>query len=354
MNLSAPFIRRPVATTLLTAGARARRARSRFRLLPGRRRCRRSTSRPSTCRRRCPAPSPETMASAVATPLERQFGRIAGRHRDDLDQLARARRASRCSSTWTATSTAPRATCRRRSTPRAATCPPNLPEQPDLPQGQSRRRADPDPGAHLGHADAGRRCTTRPPRSSQQKLSQVEGVGQVFVGGGSLPAVRVELNPHALEPATASASRTCAPRSPAPTPTGPKGVARRTATAPGRSTPTTSCSSAAEYRPLDRRLPQRRAGAARRRRRGAPTRCEDLRNAGLANGKPAVLVIIFRQPGRQHHRDRRPRARAAAAARRPRSRRAIDARRSRSTAPRTIRASLRDVELTLVDLDRRS
>ena len=42
------------------------------------RRCRGSTSRPSTCRRRCPGASPDTMASSVATPLERRFGRIAG------------------------------------------------------------------------------------------------------------------------------------------------------------------------------------------------------------------------------------------------------------------------------------
>ena len=42
------------------------------------RRCRRSTSRPSRCRRRCPGASPETMAATVATPLERSLGRIAG------------------------------------------------------------------------------------------------------------------------------------------------------------------------------------------------------------------------------------------------------------------------------------
>ena len=56
----------------------------------------------------------------------------------------------------------------------------------------------------------------------QQQLSQVKGVGDVEVGGASLPAVRVELNPLALAQATASAWRTCAPPSPRPTPTGPR------------------------------------------------------------------------------------------------------------------------------------
>ena len=77
MNFSAPFIRRPVGTSLLTIalllGRRAS-ATSCFRL----RRCRRSNFPPSPCRRSLPGASPETMASAVATPLERQFGRIAG------------------------------------------------------------------------------------------------------------------------------------------------------------------------------------------------------------------------------------------------------------------------------------
>ena len=77
MNLSAPFIRRPVATTLLTlalalAGAVG------FRLLPvspaaAGRLPRRSRSRPP-----CPAPARRRWRRSVAAPLERQFGRIAG------------------------------------------------------------------------------------------------------------------------------------------------------------------------------------------------------------------------------------------------------------------------------------
>ena len=77
MNISAPFIRRPVATSLLTvalllAGILA------FTFCCRWRRCRRSSIPVISVGRGLPGASPETMASAVATPLERQFGRIAG------------------------------------------------------------------------------------------------------------------------------------------------------------------------------------------------------------------------------------------------------------------------------------
>ena len=77
MHISAPFIRRPVATSLLTHRAVARAAPWPTFLLRFHR-CRKWNSPLSTCRHSLPGASPETMASAVATPLERQFGRIAG------------------------------------------------------------------------------------------------------------------------------------------------------------------------------------------------------------------------------------------------------------------------------------
>ncbi len=97
MSLSTPFIRRPVGTTLLTiaitlAGALG------YLLLP-------VSPLPQVdfptiqVQAALPGASPETMASAVATPLERQFGRIAGDHRDDVRPATWARRRSRCSST---------------------------------------------------------------------------------------------------------------------------------------------------------------------------------------------------------------------------------------------------------------
>ena len=76
MSISAPFIRRPVATTLLTAGMALAGAVA-FRLLP-------VSPLPEidfptvSVNASLPGASPETMAASVATPLERQFGRIAG------------------------------------------------------------------------------------------------------------------------------------------------------------------------------------------------------------------------------------------------------------------------------------
>ena len=71
----------------------------------------------------CPGASPETMASAVATPLEKQFSTIAGIDSMTSTSSVRARRRSRCSSRSTATSTPPRRTCSRRS-PSARQLPP--------------------------------------------------------------------------------------------------------------------------------------------------------------------------------------------------------------------------------------
>ena len=96
MSISAPFIRRPVATTLLTvalalAGAVA------FKILP-------VSPLPQvdfptiTVGAGCPGASPETMASSVATPLERQFGRIAGVTEMTSSSYARHHQRSRCSS----------------------------------------------------------------------------------------------------------------------------------------------------------------------------------------------------------------------------------------------------------------
>jgi len=127
----------------------------------------------------------------------------------------------------------------------------------------------------------------------QQKLAQVEGVGQVFVGGSSLPGVRIELNPMALNKygiglaevravvAAANANR-------------PKGEVHDETTA-WTIVANDQLLRAAQYRPLIVAW-----------RNGAPVRLadvadvqdsvEDLRTTGIANGKPGVLLIIFRQP----------------------------------------------------------
>src|SRR5207249_2078447 len=127
----------------------------------------------------------------------------------------------------------------------------------------------------------------------QQKLAQVQGVGQVVVGGSALPGVRAELNPMVLnkygiglEQVRAALGAANANR--------PKGeLANRTSAWAIRATD--QLLSADQYRPLIVAYPD-----------GAPVRLsdvaevvdsvEDLRTAGLANGQPAVLIIIFRQP----------------------------------------------------------
>jgi multidrug efflux pump len=127
-----------------------------------------------------------------------------------------------------------------------------------------------------------------------QRLSQVSGIGQVIIGGAALPAVRVELNPQALfkygigledvRAALASANANS-----------PKGAIESEGLHYQLYT-NDQASHAADYQPL---VVAWRNGAAVRLSDVADVQdsVENLRNAGLANGKPAVLVILFRQPG---------------------------------------------------------
>src|SRR6202022_5112339 len=128
----------------------------------------------------------------------------------------------------------------------------------------------------------------------QQKLAQIEGVGQVFVGGASLPGVRVELNPTTLARygigledvrallAAANVNR-------------PKGQLYGLDRAWEIWT-SDQLRYAEEYRPL---LVAWRNGAPVRLADVGEVRdsVEDLRSIALANGRPAALLVIFRQPG---------------------------------------------------------
>jgi multidrug efflux pump len=84
--------------------------------------------------------------------------------------------------------------CRRPSTPRAWTCRPPA-QQPDLPQGQPVRRARDHPALTSKTRTPGQ-IYDAVSNLVQQKVAQVKGVGDVELGGGSLPAVRVELLPY--------------------------------------------------------------------------------------------------------------------------------------------------------------
>ncbi|QFY41732.1 MMPL family transporter [Candidatus Methylospira mobilis] len=191
MNPSAPFIQRPVATTLLTLAIAFLGILAMYHLpvspLP---QIEFPTIQVSAS---LPGASPETMASSVATPLERQFGRIAG-----ITEMS-------SSSTLGSTSVTMQFDLNRdvdgaardvESAINAArsSLPANLPSNP------SYRKVNPADSPILimsMTSDLYNRAQLYEAASSvlQQKLSQIRGVGTVTIGGGALPAVRVELNP---------------------------------------------------------------------------------------------------------------------------------------------------------------
>ncbi len=289
MSLSSPFIRRPVATSLLTAGLALAGAIA-YRLLP-------VAPLPQVefptinVSAGLPGASPETMASSVATPLERQFGRIAGiTEMTSTSQLGStnitlqfdlSRNIDAASRDVQAAINAARG---------------QLPA--DLPSTPRYRKINPAdaPIMILALTSASFNLSDVYDVADSilaQKLSQVEGVGQVIVGGGAKPAVRVQVNPRALTSFgigldqvrtvlnAANANR-------------PKGALHN-----GDNLWTLSATDqlhkAAQYRPL---IVTYRNGAGVRLGDVADVQdsVEDRRNAGLSNGKPAVLIILFRQP----------------------------------------------------------
>ena len=194
MHISAPFIRRPVATALLSlailmAGAVA------FYFLP-------VAALPRVdfptiyVRGGLPGASPETMASAVATPLERQFGRIAG--------ITEMTSSSQLGSTGITLQfdldrdiNAASRDVQAAINAAAGQLPANL---PSLPTYRRVNPSDPDIMDLSVFSDTIPRSRLYDLCDSilGQKLSQVDGVGQVGISGGAKPAVRVDLNPNAL------------------------------------------------------------------------------------------------------------------------------------------------------------
>ena len=194
MHLSAPFIQRPVATSLLSlalllAGSVG------YSLLP-------VASLPNVdmpvigVGAGMPGASPETMASAVATPLERQFGRIAG-----VNQMT-------SSSSLGSASVAMQFDLNRNIDAAARdvqaainAARSQLPSY--LPQNPSYRKMNPAEAPILiltltSDTVPKRQMYDMADSILSQKIAQIQGVGQVFVGGSSSPAVRVELNPRQL------------------------------------------------------------------------------------------------------------------------------------------------------------
>jgi multidrug efflux pump len=290
MSISSPFIHRPVATTLLTiaialAGAVA------FQVLP-------VSALPQidfptiSVAATLPGASPEIMASSVATPLERQFGRIAG-----VTEMT--------SSSFLGTTSITLQFDLNRNIDGAARdveasinaarsyLPANLPANPTY------RKVNPAdaPIMILGLTS---NVYDRGPMYDaastivEQRLSQIQGVGQVSVGGSSLPAVRVELNPTqlnsyglGLQDVNAMLSRQNA------------NLAKGQITN-GETTADIVANDqllkADYYKDL---VVGYHNGAAIKLSDVADVydQVENIRAAGFLNGKPCVLLVIFRQPG---------------------------------------------------------
>ena len=290
MSISSPFIRRPVATTLLTFGLMAAGIIAFFKLpvspLP-------DVDIPTiSVQAILPGASPEDVAATVASPLERHLGQIA-----DVSEI---------------TSSSSLGSARV-----------NL--QFDIGRNIDGAARDVQAAINAAHADLPASLRSNPtyrkfnPASAPiliytltsatltpaelydaastvlaQKLSQVEGVGEVNVGGGSLPAVRVELVPSALykygigledvRAALASAN--------AHSPKGGIDVDERRYQIYSND----QAIKAADYQSMVIAY-----------RNGAPVRLtdvgtvvdsvENLRNLGLSNGQRAVMMIVYRQPG---------------------------------------------------------
>jgi len=292
MNISAPFIKRPIGTSLLTlallmSGTLA------FTFLP-------VAPLPQVefpviqVSASLPGASPETMASAVATPLERQFGRIAGINQmTSVSQLGSTgivlqfdlnRNIDAAARDVQAAINAARS---------------QLPSY--LPGNPWYRKVNPA-DAPILILSLTSDSVTLPNIYDQantilsQKLSQINGVGQVYVGGGANPAVRAELNPDLLNNAGIGleAVRTALNAANANAPKGEVANAVNAWTVNDNDQLKVSD----QYRPLI---------VAGNRQNGAVVRLGDVADVqdsvedahiyGLSNGKRAVIVIIWRQPG---------------------------------------------------------
>ncbi|MGD0259311.1 MAG: multidrug efflux RND transporter permease subunit [Verrucomicrobiota bacterium] len=339
MNLSAPFIRRPVATTLLTAAVALAGALA-FNFLP-------VSPLPQvdfptiSVGAGLPGASPEIMASSVAAPLERRLGHIAG-----VNEMT-------SSSTLGSTSITLQFDLNRNIDGAArdvqaainaarAYLPSNLPSNPTY------RKFNPADAPILIIAltspvyDRGRLYDAAS-TIIQQRLSQIQGVGQVNVGGSSLPGVRVDVNPTLLNSFGLGLEdvRTMLSRQNANQPKGQLANDETTVDLAAND----QLFKAEDYKPL---IVGYNNGAAIKLSDIANVRdsVENIRAAGFVNGQPSILLIISRQPGANII-ETVDRVRQALPSLKASIPSAIDLTvvMDRTT---TIRASVRDVEITLV------
>jgi len=289
MNLSSPFIHRPVATTLLTA-AIALAGGVAFILLP-------VSPLPQidfptiSVSAALPGASPEVMASSVATPLERQFGRISSvTEMTSVSSLGSTsitiqfdlnRNIDGAARDVQAAINAAR-----------AYLPSNLPSNPTW------RKVNPADAPIMIVALTSSIYDRGPMYDAastilMQRLSQVPGVGQVVVGGGALPGVRVELNPTQLN------SYGLGLLDVANLLAGQNANLAKGQIADDKTTADIAVNDqllkAVDYQPLI--VGYHKGNAVKLSDVGEVTdSVENVRAGGFANGKPSVLVIIFKQP----------------------------------------------------------
>ena len=338
MNITEPFVRRPVATTLLTIGVALAGAVSFFLMpvspLP-------QVDFPTvSVSASLPGASPEVMAATVATPLERALGRIDGvSEMTSGSSLGSARITLQFDLDKDINSAAREVQAAIQAA--RSDLPSSLPNNPTY------RKVNPADAPIVILAMTSDRLTSGQmydiaSTNLAQRLSQVPGVGQVNVGGGALPAVRVELNPTYLnrlgigfDDVRNAITATNANR--------PKGFLdgdKQSWTIQAND----QAKTAKEYIPLI--VTYRNGAAVRLGDLGQVVdSVQDVRNYGSANGRPAVLIIINRQPNANIIEvvdrvvDMLPELRASI----PQDV-SLDLMMERTT---TIRASLHDVERTL-------
>src|ERR1700686_2868692 len=290
MNISAPFIKRPIGTSLLTiallmSGALA------FNFLP-------VAPLPQVefpviqVSAGLPGASPETMASAGATPLERQFGRIAG-----INQMTSTSQLGSTSIVlqFDLSRNIDGAARDVQAAINAARS--QLPSY--LPGNPTYRKVNPADAPIMILALTSE--TIPLPKIYDaadsvlaQKLAQVDGVGQVFVGGGAKPAVRAEVNPTLLSKLGVGVEQVRAALG-AANANKPKGELANAVNA-WQITANDQLFKADDYKNII--VAGNSSGVVRLQDvADVQDSVEDIRNTGVANGKPAVLMIVFRQPG---------------------------------------------------------
>src|SRR5579875_3374842 len=290
MNLSEPFIKRPVATSLLTIGVGLAGAAA-FTLLP-------VAPLPTvdfptvSVSASLPGASPENVASSIATPLERQFGRIAG-----VSEMTSTSTLGAAVITLQFDLTRNIDAAARDVEAAINAARSYLPA--DLPSNPTYRKVNPSDAPILILALTSKQL---PPAALydagstvlMQRISQIQGVGEVFVGGSSSPAVRIDVDPTKINHYGLSLEnlRTA--------------IAAQTANqAKGRFatenrqwliTANDQLFHAADFRPL---LVKAAGGAAVRLDDVANVTdsVQTVRSLGIVNGSQAALAIVFRAPG---------------------------------------------------------